>query len=176
MLASTVTLNDGNKVPWIAFGTWSAFPPDIQSFVTLAIQNGFIHLDAAQDYANEESVGAAITASGKQRSELYITTKLDPRQKWDTPKSALEISLQKLGLSYVDLYLVHYPGPLIGRLKEVWRGMEEAKSAGLTKSIGVSNFTVDHLKEILEVATIPPAINQVRCGIGLSYCVKLTAS
>ena len=162
---ATLTLNDGNKVPWIAFGTGTALArKDAQQPVALAIQNGFTHLDTAQMYENEGSVGAAIAASGKPRSELYVTTKLGLLQGEATPRSALEISLRKLGLTYVNLYLVHHPKSHAGKLKEVWKGMEEAKNAGLTKSIGVSNSTVDHLKEILEVATIPPAINQVQCS------------
>lgn len=166
MPVSTLTLNDGNKVPWIAFGTGTAlYRKDVQHAVTLALQSGFIHLDGAQEYRNEETLGAAIAASGKPRSELFVTTKLGGLEGEATPKSALEVSLRKLGLNHVDLYLVHHAHVHINRLKEVWKGMEEARNAGLTKSIGVSNFTVDHLREILEVATIPPAVNQVKCAV-----------
>ncbi|KIK98728.1 hypothetical protein PAXRUDRAFT_133664 [Paxillus rubicundulus Ve08.2h10] len=162
MPVSTLALNDGTQVPWIAFGTGTAlYGKDVEQAVTVAIENGFTHLDGAQMYKNEASSGAAIAASGKLRSELYITTKLQALQPGATPKSALEESLKKLGVDYVDMYLVHIPKQHGSKLKEVWKGMEEAKSAGLTKSIGVSNFTADHLNEILEVATIPPAINQV---------------
>ncbi|KAI6109519.1 NADP-dependent oxidoreductase domain-containing protein [Pisolithus sp. B1] len=150
MPVSELTLNDGTRTPWIAFGTGTAlYGKDVQQSVTVAIQNGFTHLDGAQQYHNEDSLGAAIAASGKPRSELYITTKLGKLKPGDTPKSALEESLRKLRVDYVDL------------LQDVWIGMEEAKNAGLTKSIGVSNFTSDHLSEILEVATIPPAVNQL---------------
>lgn len=162
MPISTLTLNDGSNVPWIAFGTGTAlFNKDATQAIVVAIQNGFTHLDGAQMYRNEDTLGAGIVAAGKPRSELYITTKLATLAPSETPKSALEESLKKLGVSYVDLYLVHSPKQHATRLKEVWKGMEEAKKAGLTKSIGVSNFTADHLKEILEVATIPPAVNQV---------------
>lgn len=157
-----LTLNDGTKAPWIAFGTGTAlYSKDAQQSVIIAIQNGFTHLDGAQQYQNEDSLGAGIAASGKPRSELYITTKLGNLQPGDTPKSALEESLRKLGIDYVDLYLIHHALPNVGRLKDLWIGMEEAKNAGLTKSIGVSNFTADHLDEILEVATISPAVNQL---------------
>ncbi|KAF8843548.1 Aldo/keto reductase [Paxillus ammoniavirescens] len=162
MPVSTLALNDGTQVPWIAFGTGTAlYARDAEQAVTVAIKNGFTHLDGAQMYKNEETLGAAIAASGKLRSELYITTKLNALQPGATPKSALEESLKKLGVDHVDLYLIHMPTQHGNKLKEVWKGMEEAKSASLTKSIGVSNFTADHLNEILEVATIPPAINQV---------------
>lgn len=162
MPISLLTLNDGTKAPWIAFGTGTAlYSKDAQQSVIIAIQNGFTHLDGAQQYQNEDSLGAGIAASGKPRSELYITTKLGNLQPGDTPKSALEESLRKLGINYVDLYLIHHALPNVGRLKDLWIGMEEAKNAGLTKSIGVSNFTADHLDEILEVATISPAVNQL---------------
>lgn len=162
MPVSQLTLNDETRTPWIAFGTGTAlYGKDAQQAVTVAIRNGFTHLDGAQQYNNEDSLGAGIAASGKPRSELYITTKLGELKPGDTPKSALEESLGKLRVDYVDLYLVHHALSHVGRLKDIWIGMEEARNAGLTKSIGVSNFTSDHLTEILEVATIPPAINQL---------------
>ncbi|KAH0827029.1 NADP-dependent oxidoreductase domain-containing protein [Lanmaoa asiatica] len=161
MPISTLTLNDGTHSPWIAFGTGTAlYNKDATTAITIAIQNGFTHLDGAQIYGNENTLGDGIVASGKPRSELYITTKLGALAQGATPTSALEESLKKLGMAYVDLYLIHSPGSHVGKLKEVWKGMEEAKKAGLTKSIGVSNFTADHLKDILEVATIRPAVNQ----------------
>ena len=162
MPVSTLALNDGTEVSWIAFGTGTALRGrDATKIVSVAIQNGFTHLDGAQMYLNEASLGAGIVASRKPRSELYITTKLASLAPGETPKSALVKSLERLDVDYVDLYLVHQPRQHVGRLKEVWKGMEEAKAAGLTKSIGVSNFTADHLKEILEVATVLPAVNQV---------------
>ncbi|KAG2078194.1 Aldo/keto reductase [Suillus decipiens] len=162
MTVSTLPLNDGHQVPWIAFGTGTTlFQEDAEDAIRLAIDNGFTHLDGAQVYGNEETMGNGIVASGKSRSELFVTTKLAKLQPGATPKSALQESLKKLKVDYVDLYLVHQPRHHIGKLKEIWKGMEEAHKAGLTKSIGVSNFTADQLNTILEVATIPPAVNQV---------------
>ena len=169
MPVSTLVLNDGTQVPWIAFGTGTAlFGKDATHAITVAIENGFTHLDGAQVYRNEASLGDGVVASGKPRSELYITTKLTRLAPGETPISALEKSLERLGMKYVDLYLVHQANDHVGRLKEVWKGMEEAKAAGLTKSIGVSNFTADHLNDILEVATIIPAVNQVEISVLLS--------
>ncbi|KIJ66696.1 hypothetical protein HYDPIDRAFT_149569 [Hydnomerulius pinastri MD-312] len=162
MSVSRLTLNDGTQAPWIAFGTGTAlFQQDASNSIQLAIANGFTHLDCAQMYGNEESVGKGIAASGKPRSELYITTKLAGLRPGETAKTALQVSLKKLGVDHVDLYLIHSPSRHAGRLGQVWKDMEECKNEGLTKSIGVSNFGVDHLQEILKVATIPPAVNQL---------------
>ncbi|KAJ8586099.1 Aldo/keto reductase [Rhizopogon salebrosus TDB-379] len=162
MSVSTLTLNDGNKVPWMAFGTGTAlYRKDAEAAIRLAIDNGFTHLDGAQVYGNEDTLGDGMIASGKARSEVYITTKLTALKPGATPKSALEESLKKLKVDYVDLYLIHQANDHVGKLKEVWKGMEEAQKAGLTKSIGVSNFTADHLRDIMETATIAPAVNQV---------------
>jgi diketogulonate reductase-like aldo/keto reductase len=164
MSVSTLALNDGNKVPWMAFGTGTAlYRKDAEAAIRLAIDNGFTHLDGAQVYGNEDTLGDGMIASGKARSEVYITTKLTALKPGATPKSALEESLKKLKVDYVDLYLIHQANDHVGKLKEVWKGMEEAQKAGLTKSIGVSNFTADHLRDIMETATIPPAVNQVSC-------------
>ncbi|OJA21298.1 hypothetical protein AZE42_10712, partial [Rhizopogon vesiculosus] len=148
MSVSTLALNDGSQVPWMAFGTGTAlYRKDAEDAIRLAIDNGFTHLDGAQVYGNEDSMGQGIVASGKPRSKLFITTKLTALQPGATPKSALGESLKKLKVDYVDLYLVHQASNHVGKLKEVWKGMEEAQKAGLTKSIGVSNFTADHLND-----------------------------
>ncbi|KAF9511664.1 hypothetical protein BS47DRAFT_1144129 [Hydnum rufescens UP504] len=164
----SIFLNDGNQIPQLAFGTGSVNKGiDMHTVVEHAIEHGIHHIDTAQAYENEESVGRAIRESGLARSEFYVTTKLNT---WRWPKhgkpSALEelrVSLKKLGLTYVDLYLIHSPTP--GEdIPAIWRDFEEAKRLGLTKSIGVSNFTVQEL-EIFnnpEVAKIKPALNQIR--------------
>lgn len=162
-MASFIHLNDGNQLPWIAFGTGTAlYGRDATESVLRAIDNGFIHIDTAESYGNEASVGRAIKLSGKPRSELYITTKLGKlQQPGETVRSALLASLKKLNLDYVDSYLVHNPARHPGRLKQIWKEMEEVKREGLAKSIGVSNFYVEHLEEVLSVATIIPAVNQI---------------
>jgi diketogulonate reductase-like aldo/keto reductase len=160
-----VTLNDGNSLPWLAFGTGSAlYEQDATDSVRIAIENGITHLDGAQIYGNEKSLGVGIKATGMPRSDLYITTKLHttlPPGK--TVKDLLSESLENLGVDYVDLFLVHSPGQArkAGKLKELWNAMELVCKERLTKSIGVSNFQVEDLKEILDGATIIPAVNQV---------------
>ncbi|KAK7467294.1 hypothetical protein VKT23_004351 [Stygiomarasmius scandens] len=160
-----IPLNDGTKVPWLGFGTGTAlFNKDAAEFVRSAIETGIRHLDGAQVYGNEETLGAGIIASGVPRSELYIVTKLkETIPDGATPKSMLLESLKKLKVDYVDLYLIHSPHVAAkqGKLKEWWAEMEELKKEGLAKSIGVSNFYLDHLKTILEDAKVVPAANQI---------------
>jgi len=160
----TITLNNGIHIPWLGFGTGTAlYGKDAAESVRTAIDNGITHLDGAQMYNNEDTLGAGIKASGKPRSELYIVTKLKALNPGQTVKQALEESLRKLGLDYVDLFLIHDPTPAskVGKLKEWWKAMEGVQNDGLAKSIGVSNFKVDDLKEILGSAEIVPAVNQI---------------
>ncbi|KAG1861173.1 NADP-dependent oxidoreductase domain-containing protein [Suillus subalutaceus] len=163
----TLSLNDGSQIPSLAFGTGTAFSrhQDAQTTLESAINIGFTHFDGAQRYKNEATLGAAIKASESSvpRSELFITTKYAPLTPEETAKTALCKSLEKLGLEYVDLYLVHAPKDHMdgGGLKGVWKVMEECKREGLTRSIGVSNFGVEHILEIVEGAQILPAVNQL---------------
>ena len=176
-----ITLNDSRITSWIAFGTGTAlFSKDAAQSVELAIRNGFTHLDGAQAYSNEDSLGKGIVASGKPRSELYVTTKLFKLNPGQTVKETLKESLRKLELDYVDLFLIHHAAHHKGRLQQVWKEMEGVKNEGLTRyayavllvtilmkrtgrrrSIGVSNFTEKDLNAIFEVATTKPAVNQV---------------
>ena len=161
MSPQTFTLNDGTQIPWIAFGTGTVHrDQDVSATISLAIANGITHLDGAQMYKNEEWVGKAIASSGRPRSELYVTTKLDEVPEGRTVRDMLMESLTKLHLDYVDLFLIHVPVHHPGRLQTVWKELEALHRDGLTKSIGVSNFAIKHLEEILEGATILPAINQ----------------
>ncbi len=153
-----ITLNDGRRIPRLGLGVWRI--PNgrkCESAVLAAFEVGYRHIDTASLYGNEESVGAAVRASGIPREELFITTKL-----WNSdhgnPQRALEASLRRLKLDYVDLYLIHYPVP--ERLRS-WRALEEMKRQGKARSIGVSNFTIKHLTELLAQTDTVPALNQV---------------
>jgi hypothetical protein len=162
MATLPIPLNDGTSIPWLGFGSGTAlYNQDATASVAQAIKAGFRHIDAAQMYQNEESVGAGIAASGVPRSELYVTTKLAKPPAGVSVRDTLVESLRKLRLNYVDLFLIHVPNKY-DDLKSVWKAMEEVKKEGLTKSIGVSNFKLQHLQEIFQVAAIPPVVNQVR--------------
>ncbi len=173
MANSRVKLNDNTTVPLLAFGTGTAlFGKDAENMVTAAINAGFTHLDGAQIYRNEESLGAGIAAAGKPREQLYVTTKLNKPAEGRTVRDTLVESLAKLRLEYVDLFLVHTPlhFPEPGRLKEVWKQVEALKKEGLARSVGVSNFRAAQLREILDGAEFPPSVNQVG-RLGRSTCL-----
>ena len=153
-----ISLNDGRKTPQLGLGVWRI--PDgkkCEAAVLTAFDAGYRHIDTASFYGNEESVGAAVRASGIPREELFITTKI-----WNSehgnPERALETSLLRLRMDFVDLYLIHYP--VLERLRS-WRALEKLKQQGKTLSIGVSNFTVRHLTELLGQTETVPAVNQV---------------
>jgi diketogulonate reductase-like aldo/keto reductase len=158
---ASIPLNDGTHIPWLGFGTGTAlYKRDSSHIITRAIANGITHLDGAQWYGNEQSLGAGIKASGKPRSELYVVTKLKGPLAGQTVKQSLAGSLERLGLDYVDLFLIHVPTEHEGRLREVWKEMEGVQRDGMTKSIGVSNFIVKDFEEILEEGGVVPAVNQ----------------
>ncbi|KZV91546.1 Aldo/keto reductase [Exidia glandulosa HHB12029] len=153
-----IKLNDGNEIPGIAYGTGSArFGKDATVFVKQAISTGFTHIDTAQAYQNEDSVGLALSQAGVARKDLYVTTKY----RSGDIKAALQSSLKKLGLKYVDLYLIHTP-TAVKDIPAAWKVLESFVDAGLVKSIGVSNFEVEHLEQVLRVARIKPVANQIR--------------
>lgn len=173
MSIPTFTLNDGNKIPAVGYGTGTKWfkrdgsTPDVdektvEALVT-AIKNGYTHLDTAEVYNTEPEVGEAIKRAGVPRSELYITTKVLPHI--SDPEKALNDSLKKLGIDYVDLYLIHAPFVTKEKqgitLEEAWAKLESFVKAGKVKSIGVSNFQVADLERILKVATIKPAAHQI---------------
>lgn len=137
---------------------------DAAAQVAHALNAGLVHIDTAQMYQNEDSVGRGIAQAGVPHEALYITTKLDRVPAGQTVKSTLQGSLSKLGVDYVDLFLVHMPNDHPD-LKQTWKGMEEVKAEGLARNIGVSNFQPKHLDIVLDGAKVIPAINQVRAPI-----------
>ncbi len=157
-----ITLNDGNVIPQFGYGVFKVPPADTARAVSEALEIGYRHIDTAAIYGNEEGVGAAIAASGIPRDELFITTKLwNDRHDGDEPRAAIEESLEKLRLSHVDLYLVHWPTPARDNYVHAWEKLIELRDAGLARSIGVSNHLVPHLERIVAATGVVPAVDQI---------------
>jgi diketogulonate reductase-like aldo/keto reductase len=151
-------LADGNEIPLLGLGVWQVpNGPEAENAVRWALELGYRHVDTAQAYGNEESVGRALRASGVPREELFITTKFYPAHK--DPESEAQRSLERLGVEGVDLYIIHWPQ---GGPTWAWPGMERAHERGYARSIGVSNFSVAELDELLAVAETRPVVNQVQ--------------
>ena len=163
-----IILNDGHKIPIIGFGTYQSTKQEgIQSVIT-ALTNGYRLIDTAAKYENEAAVGKGIAESGVPRAEIVVTTKLwRENLGYQQAKTAFEVSLKKLGLDYIDLYLIHWPANARNYADwqqtnaDTWRAMEELQAEGKIKSIGVSNFWQEHLEALFQTATIMPAINQI---------------
>lgn len=154
------TLNDGNRMPMLGFGVFQVpDPAQCEQAVTWALEAGYRLLDTAAAYMNEEAVGRAIAQSGIAREDLFVTTKLWTQdQGYDAAKRAVDVSLVKLGLDYLDLYLIHQP---VGDYYGSWRAMEELHREGVLRSIGVSNFRPDRLQDLVDHNDVVPAVNQV---------------
>jgi 2,5-diketo-D-gluconate reductase A len=151
-------LGDGNHIPVLGLGVWQI--PNGRTCVNAvrwALELGYRHIDTAQEYGNEESVGRAVRESGLPREEVFITTKFWPGA--SDPVAEAEESVSRLGLDYVDLYLVHWPQ---GGPTRAWPGMERARERGYARSIGVSNYDVRDLERVIAAATVPPVVNQVQ--------------
>jgi methylglyoxal/glyoxal reductase len=160
-ISRTVRLNNGVEIPRLGFGVFQTAPgEETQGAVRAALALGYRHVDTARIYGNEADVGAALKESGVPRAEVFVTTKLwNEDQGYDTTLRAFDASLGRLGLDCVDLYLLHWPVPR--RRLESWRALERLLADGKCRAIGVSNFLVRHLEQLLDVATVVPAVNQV---------------
>ncbi|KAL7414636.1 Aldo/keto reductase [Mrakia frigida] len=155
-----IKLNDGRKIPVIGFGTWKIPIEVAAGQVDQAIELGFSHIDTAQAYRNETEAGQAIRESGLSRDEIWVTTKwsgLDGKG----PRQSAEESLEKLGLKYIDLLLIHHPRLANGDIPAAWAEFEKLQADGLVKSIGVSNFEIEDLKILLKDAKVKPVLNQI---------------
>ncbi|MED1532152.1 aldo/keto reductase [Bacillus altitudinis] len=162
-LNDTVTLNNGVEMPWFGLGVFKVEDGNqVVDAVKAAIRNGYRSIDTAAVYKNETGVGKAIKESGVKREELFITSKVwNTDQGYDKALAACDASLNRLGLDYLDLYLIHWPGPNADTFKETWRALEKLYKDGKVRAIGVSNFYVQHLEELLKDAEVVPAVNQV---------------
>ena len=154
-------LADSHKIPLLGLGVWQVPDgPECVNAVRSALDLGYHHIDTAQAYGNEESVGRALAESGVAREKVFVTTKFNPGGK--KPAVEAERSLKRLGLDYVDLYIIHWPQ---GGPTWAWPGMERARELGYARSIGVSNFNVDELEKLFAVATIYPVVDQVKFSV-----------
>lgn len=157
----TALLNNGVKMPWLGLGVWQVENGnEVTSAVKMAIKAGYLSIDTAAAYGNEEGVGKGIKDSGVPRSDLFITTKVwNTNQGYESTLKAFEESRKKLGLDYLDLYLIHWP--VKGKYTETWRAFEKLYGDGAVRAIGVSNFQEHHLLDIFEASKIIPMVNQV---------------
>jgi 2,5-diketo-D-gluconate reductase A len=158
----TIQLNDGHRIPQLGFGVFKVDPDETERIVSDALEVGYRHIDTAAIYGNEVGVGRAIEASGIPRDELFITTKLwNSDQGTQSAVDAMDLSLEKLGLEYVDLYLIHWPRPDLDLYVDSWLTLEQLQADGKTRSIGVSNFHREHLERVLAAGSVVPAIDQL---------------
>ena len=157
-----VPFHDGRSVPQLGYGVWQVEDEVAADVVVQAIAAGYRHIDTAAGYQNEGGVGRAVTDSGIPREDLFITTKLaNGDQGFDSAKEALATSLEKLGTDYVDLYLIHWASPQRGLYLESWKALIELQQEGKAKSIGVSNFPIEQLEEIIAEAGVVPVMHQI---------------
>lgn len=156
-IKTTAKLNNGTRMPALGFGTWQIRGKNCEAAVSAALEAGYRHIDTAAEYYNENNVGDALKNTSVPREEIFVTTKL-LNDDHDDVESAFNESLKKLQLDYVNLYLMHYP---VRERNVSWKTMEKLYKEGKAKAIGVSNFTIRHLKELLEKTDVVPAINQV---------------
>ena len=164
MSSPRITLNDGTSIPQFGLGVWQVPAAETERVVSDALEIGYRHIDTAQMYGNEEGVGAAVAASGLARDDLYVTTKLNnDGHEPARAKESLRVSLDRLGLEQVDLFLIHWPLPTQydGDFVSTWEALLELRAEGLTRSVGVSNFQPDHLDVVVDRTGVVPAVNQV---------------
>ncbi|MFJ8276917.1 aldo/keto reductase [Streptomyces griseoviridis] len=157
-----ITLNNGVEMPQLGFGVWQVPDDEAERAVATALESGYRSIDTAAIYGNEEGTGRAIAASGLPREDVFVTTKLwNSDQGYDSTLRAFDTSLAKLGLKYVDLYLIHWPAPDRDSYVDTYKAFERLHADGRVRAIGVSNFLPEHLKRLLDETSVVPAVNQI---------------
>ncbi|QNJ95510.1 aldo/keto reductase [Mycolicibacterium fluoranthenivorans] len=158
----TIVLNDGNAIPTVGLGVWQTPPEETQRAVEAALSTGYRHIDTAAVYGNEAEVGHAIKASGVPREEVFLVTKLwNADQGYDKGLKAFDVSAERLGVDYVDLYLIHWPVPAANLFVDSFKALAHLREQGRVRSIGVSNFAPEHLRTLIADTGIVPAVNQI---------------
>ncbi|NKY13900.1 aldo/keto reductase [Streptomyces somaliensis] len=160
--APSLTLNNGVAMPQLGLGVWQVPDDEAVEAVGTALEAGYRSVDTAAVYQNERGTGRAVAASGIPREELFVTTKLwNSEQGYDSTLRAFDASLERLGLDYVDLYLIHWPVPARGAYVDTYRALEKILADGRARSIGVSNFLPEHLERLMDATSVVPAVNQI---------------
>ncbi|MFI0238638.1 aldo/keto reductase [Streptomyces sp. NPDC016845] len=158
----TIMLNNGVKIPQLGFGTFQIPPEDTRETTLAALEAGYRHIDTAEMYGNEKGVGEAVRDSGIDRSEIFVTSKLNNgAHARDDALKAFDTTMDELNIGHLDLFLIHWPLPGKGDFVETWKAMEEIYRSGRAKAIGVSNFQPHHLRRLLEGSDVVPAVNQI---------------
>ena len=158
----TITLNNGTTIPQLGFGTYQVTPETTKAATLAALEAGYRHIDTAEMYGNEKEVGEAVAESALDRSEIYVTSKLNNgfHDRADA-LAAFDRTLDALGFDYLDLFLIHWPLPAVGEFVETWKAMEEMQRSGRVRTIGVSNFQREHLQRLFDETDTVPAVNQI---------------
>ncbi|MFE9448504.1 aldo/keto reductase [Streptomyces sp. NPDC006739] len=157
-----IILNNGVEMPQLGFGVWQVPDDEAESAVTTALEAGYRSIDTAAIYGNEEGTGKAIAASGLSREDIFVTTKLwNSDQGYDSTLRAFDASLEKLGLEYLDLYLIHWPLPARDQYLDTYKAFEKLLAEGRVRAIGVSNFLPEHLERLIAGTSVVPAVNQI---------------
>ncbi|MEU3103448.1 aldo/keto reductase [Streptomyces griseoflavus] len=157
-----IILNNGVEMPQLGFGVWQVPDAEAETAVATALEAGYRSIDTAAIYGNEEGTGRALACSGVPREDLFVTTKLwNSDQGYDSTLRAFDTSLSKLGLDYVDLYLIHWPTPARGRYVDTYKAFEKLYADGRARAIGVSNFLPSHLEHLIAETSVVPAVNQI---------------
>lgn len=162
MKVPKIRLNDGMDIPQLGYGVWKIADSEADKAVETALETGYRHIDTAKAYDNEEGVGRALKNNSVPRKEIFITTKLwNSDQGFDSTLKAFDQSMERLGIDYCDLYLIHWPAPMLDKYVESWRAMTQLKNENRVRSIGVSNFRIADLERLMRETGLTPAINQI---------------
>jgi len=172
-LSPLIKLNDGHSIPQLGLGTWPLDDAQVAAAVVHAVEAGYRHIDTAVKYGNEVGVGEGMRASGVDRSEIFVTTKLDGQfQGQDRAVAGLEGSLKRMRLDYVDLLLIHWPLPQRDEFISTWKTFERLQAEGKARSIGVSNFKPAHLERLLAETDVVPAVNQIQLSPAITRAAE----
>ena len=162
MASPSIKLNDGNSIPQVGLGVWQTPPEDTERAAATALDAGYRHIDTAAAYGNEREVGQAVAKSGLAREDVFVTTKLwNSDQGYDSTLKAFDASMQRLGMDYLDLYLIHWPVPAKDAYVDTFKAFAHLRDQGRIRSIGVSNFEPEHLRKLIDATGIVPAVNQI---------------